>query len=444
MRFFMIAVTATVAVLVAGSVNTASLPADQKAAICGQRSSCKIAAVTAAGSDESGAKLSIAQVTFGVADKGEDAPEDGCLSQDQDSDERNGGYEYWLLRADDAPRMVLALCNDGYGAAGVGLDEVKIGKNRLMHTQEGGSADRWSGTTTYSLSPWRVLAERDCSFHTLTPWSGTLTDIDYDSLQARAVKMRTGDAKQMQEDDTIGCPDWPSGAFGPTPGPKVYGALVVPAPLGEGATDLLKGTVLGDCALILRSDGKAGFLVYGKAAPDAAAAEVKAVAVAYNHLVVQVYDPSAQAAAAAAAGKSWIHAPHVEVWTSEDAANDDPDAPPAKLYHQVGVGLDGKVNAGAGDPALPTVTRWNAKDEQGRDVTVLDIAWSDEYALLDGIGVVYSQSEAGKQARLVSNAGIVKNKPLFLPSEWSVGAPAKDGPSFPSCAVKNGVLAVQR
>ena len=71
-----------------------------------------VAAVTAAGSDESGAKLSVAQVTFGVADKGGDAPEDGCLSQDQDSDERNGGYEYWLLRADDAPRMVLALCND--------------------------------------------------------------------------------------------------------------------------------------------------------------------------------------------------------------------------------------------------------------------------------------------------------------------------------------------
>jgi hypothetical protein len=444
MRLTSIAACAVAAFAIAGAAQAAGLSAEQKAAVCGERTTCKVAAVTPAGSDDSGAKLSVAEIRLGLADKSEDAPEDGCNSQDDNGEDKDGGHEYWLLRSGDAPRLVLALCNDGYGAAGVGWDEVKIGKNRFIHTQEGGSAERWSGTTTYSLSPFRQLAERDCSYHTLVPWSGTLLDIDYERFQARSVKYRTGDAKDMENEDTIGCPDWPDGAFGPTPGPDVYGAHVVPAPLGEVEAPLNATDSLGDCALTLRTDGKPGFLVHGKAAPADAAAEIRVLAIGYSRLVVQVYDPLA-AKAAAAKPKSWIHAPHVEIWTSEDKVSDDPDAVPAKTYRQVGVGLDRSVNAGAGDPALPKASSWDAKDEQGHDVTVLDIIWDDEYALLDGLGVVYSQSEGGKQARLVSNTGIVKNKPLFLPQIWAHVAPLGDGaPASPSCATKDGVLSVER
>jgi hypothetical protein len=445
MRVASIAAWTAAGVIVAGAAHAADLPADQKAAICGPRATCAVAAVTAAGSDDSGAKLSVVDIKLGVPDRPKDtAPDDGCFSQDENSEEKDGGHEYWLLRAGDPPRRLLKFCNDGYGAAGMGMDDVKVGKNRLTHTRDGGSSWRWEEKTTYSLSPFRALTSRDCSFHGLAPSNGTLTDTDYGRFQARAVTWRNGDSGS---DDEGECPEWPEkAAFGPTPTKDLYGAWIVPEPLGDKPAPLPEGTTLGDCALRLSTDGKAGFLVYGKAAPAAAAAEARVIALGNDRLVVQVYDPTAAKETAAAAGRSWIHAPHLEIWTAEEAASENPDEPPAKAYQQVGVGLDGKVDAGAGNPVLPAATAWTAKDEQGRDVTVLQIAFPDEYALVNGVGVVYSQSDGGKQARLVGNIGVAKVKPLFLPTTWTFQSPAElesESP-VPACAVKDGRVAIAR
>jgi hypothetical protein len=427
---------AAILVLFPAAASQAAPPTpEQKAAVCGSRGTCEILAVTPAGKGPDGAALAVAEVKLGLADRGEYAPDEGCRSGEEEND---GGREYWLLQANEPPRQLLALCNDGYGASGVGYDEVTVGDNVLVHRQGGGSAWRWDATTTYNLSPSRTLAERDCSFHTLTPWSGTLLDIDYERLEARAVKWREGDAKAMEEEDSLGCPDWPDGAFGPTPAAKVYGALPVPAPLAEGASPP-DGTALVDCVLRLSTDGTNGFLVHGKPADASAAAEIRVAALGYNGLLVQVFDPTAQAETKAAVGKSWIHRPHIEIWTSEEAFTDEEQVLPTKLYHQVGVGLDGEVNAGVGKPALPTASVSSAKDEQGRTVTVLRLAWDDEYTLLDGLGVVYSQSQGGKQARLVANAGIVKNKPLFLPTIWSLQSGEGDETGV-RCHVADGWL----
>jgi hypothetical protein len=51
-----------------------------------------------------------------------------------------------------------------------------------------------------------------------------------------------------------------------------------------------------------------------------------------------------------------------------------------------------------------------------------------------GIGVVYSQAKDGKQARLVSNAQIKKNKPLYLPDAWA-NIPEDNGIPSGRCAV---------
>jgi hypothetical protein len=292
----------------------------------------------------------------------------------------------------------------------------------------------------FGLAPHRVLTVRGCSFHTLTPWSGVVSDIDAERLLVRSVAWKTGDAQAMEEEDTLGCPEWPA-AFGPMPSDRIYGAFNIAAPLGIGAPSLPQEATLGDCSLEIRSDGSAGFLVYGKPATRADAAEVRVIAEGLNRLVVQVYDPTAVQQTKAAKGKSWIHAPHLEIWTSEDATGED--GVPAKTYRQIGVGLDGAVEKGVGDPVLPKAARWTTSDEQGRIVTILRIEWPDEYALLDGAGLVYSQSVGGKQARLVSTAGIVKNKPLFLPGVWQ-HQPEESGQGSTRCEVRNGVLSLVR
>ena len=94
---------------------------------------------------------------------------------------------------------------------------------------------------------------------------------------------------------------------------------------------------------------------------------------------------------------------------------------------------------------LPTVKHWAAKDEQGRDVTVYRVTWEgDDNKPYFGLGVVYSQAKDGKQARLVSNAQIKKNKPLYLPDPWMNMAEDSGIPSG-SCAVgADGVLSLAK
>ena len=82
---------------------------------------------------------------------------------------------------------------------------------------------------------------------------------------------------------------------------------------------------------------------------------------------------------------------------------------------QVGIGLDGKLYAGAGKPAMPKVLRWTGRDELGRAVTVLRLDWPDEFALADGLVIAYSEGEGGRQARLWATGPIRKNRPGYLP-----------------------------
>ena len=126
-----------------------------KPAICGTRSTCTVAKVTPAGMSAAGAALAVAEIHLGLADAPD--PQNGCHTG---GDADDGGQEYGLTEGRAAPRLLLKLCNDGYGAAGVGEDEVTIDDNRLSHFQAGGSNDRWEVTDTVRLSPPGVAADR--------------------------------------------------------------------------------------------------------------------------------------------------------------------------------------------------------------------------------------------------------------------------------------------
>ena len=413
----------------------ADLAPAQKAAICGTRASCRIVAMSDAGNGVGGVNLAVAEARFALADKPESAPDDGCRSDEGDND---GGHEFWLLQGADTPKLLLALCNDGYGAADVGDDKVTVTPNGLVYEQDGGSNWRWNVTKKIRLSPLAVTHELSCSYNIIGPLTGQVTDIDRLALHARSVGY-TADAKQT--DDIGDCPDWPTGPDSVLPtGPTLAGGYAIPAPMGNATTPLPGGSALADCALDLSTDGLHGFLVYGQAATPDSAATLRAIQETSTSLLLQIRDPMAAAELSAGKAKSWVQQPHVEVWTSQEGEAGENGAPNI-VYQQFAVGLDGRTFPGAGDPAsLPEVAHWAAKDETGRDVTVLRLSWDEQSdAPLGGVGVVYSQAADGKQARLVSNALIKKNQPLYLPPVWW-NEPEDNGIPGGRCALDDSKL----
>jgi hypothetical protein len=158
--------------------------------------------------------------------------------------------------------------------------------------------------------------------------------------------------------------------------------------------------------------------------------------------VIQVRDPLAGEKPAPAGG-SWINLPHLEIWIGHNDQNVFTRLPLAELS-QIGIDLDGRIHEGVGKKApLPSVERWQAKDASGRPVVALRVRWTDEYALLHGAAIVYSQAQSGKQSRLVATAGIVNNRPLYVPEIISIGSNDMD-PRPGSCRVDQGRLSMTR
>jgi hypothetical protein len=393
-----------------------SLSPAQKSAICGKRSTCKLVTIHNAG------KAQVAEVLFGIKDKPDDAPDDGCRTADG-GDPHNGGTEYWLLD-DGEPTNILSLCNDGYGAADMGEDTVTFSNNRMVHVEAGGSSWRWDNTDTISLAPFQLLTQLSCSYHNIEPATGTVTFVD--AVRFRAADIRKNPAANWGDGDDIGCPEVKPSVFAklrPIPGPKLAADYPVMSP--GNVSDPAFGTIpggatLGGCAMVLSTDGANGFLTFGKPADSAHAASMKVLAVGSKSLLLQIYDPLA---AAAPAGKSWIAGAHAEIWHSDNF--DDSQAPDRSELRQVAVDLDGSVHL-TGEATAPQVKRWTARDEKGRPVTVLLLTWADS---LGKTAISYSQAENGKQARLVTNVAMARGVPMVMPSV--VGMPAQ-------CAIRGG------
>ena len=391
------------------------------------------------GSSSSGAALAVFEIHLGLKDKPEDAPDDGCRTAD---DQRDGGLEYWLLDASARPQLLLKLCNDGYGAAGIGEDKVTVESNRLVHWRAGGSAWRWESTVTYTLAPWRAVGERDCSFNDLSADNGTATDIDYLTIRSRSI------AKDASHPwgKSVGCPQWPPGAlqrFTPQPGPGLLGAYDILVPILDGADEPAKipaGTTIGDCGAAMSTAGANGFVVFGTPAPPEKGADVRVLALSLNSLLIQVFDPLAESGGGAAP-RSWIDLPHVEIWIGHDADQHHTRLPLSNVS-QTAVDLSGNVHAGAGrKDMLPTVERWQARDGSNRPVVVMLLKWADDTQLLGGAAIVYSQAERGRQTRLVANTSIINNRPLYLPDVVSLPN-GNIEPAPGRCHIDNGRLSM--
>ncbi|HUJ47599.1 MAG TPA: hypothetical protein VLV55_10750 [Rhizomicrobium sp.] len=396
-----------------------SLTPAQKFAICGKRTTCAVTAIHSAGAQQ------VAEIHFGLKDKPDDAPDDGCIMAGN-SDKKDGGTEYWLLGA--KPIRVLALCNDGYGAAGVGEDTVKFASNRMTHEEEGGSAWRWSNTAVYSLSPFRAISTDGCSYNDLGTDTGTQTRTD--EVKLRAVVVAKNPGAHWGDRDEMGCPTTTPAMFA-NPKPFPTAKTVMAFPVISPANALLfgpvpNGTTLGACASAISTDGKNGFVVFGQPTMGNAA-DVQLLALgSSNILIAQIYDP---APSKPGPGRSWVAGSHLEVWSG---GLDQVGPLKRDDLSQIAVDLDGTVHT-VGKAVAPTVRHWQAKDGQGRPVTVLMLTWADSSGFTVG-AVSYSQSDKGKQARLVTNTAMARGVPAFMPDVTPMQA---------KCAIKSGRIEIQ-
>ena len=418
----------------------AELTVAQKSAICGARSTCMVGKAHNGGSSSSGAALAVFEIHLGLKDKPDDAPDDGCRTAD---DQRDGGLEYWLLDASASPQLLLKLCNDGYGAAGIGEDKVTVGSNRLVHWRAGGSAWRWESTVTYTLAPWRAVGERDCSFNDLSADNGTATDIDYLTMRSRSIAK---DASYPWG-KSVGCPQWPPGAlqrFTPQPGPGLLGAYGILVPVLDGAdqpANIPTGTTIGDCGAPMSTAGANGFVVFGTPAPPEKGADVRVLALSLSSLLIQVFDPLAESGGGAAP-RSWIDLPHVEIWIGHDTDQRHTRLPLSNVS-QTAVDLSGNVYAGAGRKDMPSGPGAGGRATAAIDRSVwMLLKWADDTQLLGGAAIVYSQARAGPSRHgLVANTSIINNRPLYLPDIVSLPNGSIE-PSPGRCRIDNGRLSI--
>jgi hypothetical protein len=406
----------------------AAPPPAQVAAICAARSGCELGESHAAGGGQSGEPLTIVEANLGIEQKPEYAPADGCRKSPSP-----GGTEYWLLEGALSPRLVLKLCNEGYGSSGVGNDEVTIEANRLIHGQFGGSAWRSETSETFSLSPLRLISSFSCGYNFLIPKTMGMFRVDYMAMLSRSID----DDPDYEKEAQAGCPAWPSDDnFRPRPAVGLlatYSIFRNERRLAVDAPPLPSRITLDGCLPAMTTAGANGFLINGNAAPSAEAAEVRMLAETSGSLLVQIFDPLA-------IRSSGADRPHVEVWTGRQEPTST--TPLVDRFSQTIVELDGAVHAGAGKPIpVPPVERWEARDASGRPVVVLRISWPT-YTFLDGVAVAYAQAKNGRHVRTVATTGVEKDRPLILSGLTSLFAQPRIGDAVgsPACVLRDGRL----
>jgi len=396
-----------------GATSAAAQAPTDIAAMCKGRTPCSLVESTPAGNDAQGRALTVVELNLGPKNP----------DNDRDNERFNCrpyGREFWLQTAGvAAPKRILALCNDGYGASGVGEDEVKIGPNRLSHAQYGGSAWRWHHDRTIELSPLRVLSEESCSYHNVNiGYSVSRWDWQRLAGERHWYPQACKDGDKRAGDDAR--PDW-CDARRATHHQRLIPRLDGAMPAGALAH-------LGSCASTFDESGQRGYVVFGK--PRAGGAELRVLMTAARDLVVSVTDTAFTAGAA-----SWLHDDHIEVWIGTDRSGLSCSDSKFKLA-QWAIGLDGKVHHGAGDTSgRPEVVARAARTVGGRRQVTMQIrlpATESDYRR--AITVVFSKSEGGKQARLTATSPVKRGDEATLSSVYRLE------PKGLRCAVRAGQL----
>jgi hypothetical protein len=381
--------------------------------LCKGQALCQVQTVYDAGKSPKGVPLKVVEVGLHhQADGGQERPKWDPEAEDSEMCYTN---QYWLVEEGAAPKttLIFDVCNDGYGASGVGEDAITVGQNRLTHDQHGGSAERWNQHTVWELSPLRVVEVGHGGFMTWSYEAEDDTVVSWERFTGRQTKgVAACGANGMLGDDSV---------------VHQFASSLIPHLPALPGDKGWKETRLGACAVAVDSSGEGGFITHGKPG-EAADAKLRALLVGERVLYVEVEDDTFTTGAA-----KWLHDDHVELWFVPKGEIGFPDCfePKKTTTHQWGIMLDGKVHAAHGKPkAAPKVEAHKVDDRTYR----LRIELPSDF---DALTVVYSDSDDGKsQERLLATSKLVFGEAHSVGGTFDVGEKAPV-----TCRLKGDTLA---
>jgi hypothetical protein len=387
---------AALAALIALSPQPAAAQQDPAAALCADQPGCRVVDRRAAGRTQVVVELAIPNGSAADADE-------TC---------RPHRRQFWLIAT--PPRLLLDLCNDGYGAAMVGEDEVAIGPNRVTHTQSGGSAWRWSEARIFQLSPPQVLRDESRGWWTLGP-NVSRTEWDW--------RRFTGQSQWWSPPcGSSGAP--PENARAPVRLPYAYAPIpwVVPPAVPDDATE----AELGSCALQVDAGGR-GYVVAGRAAPAAASREwLRALLVGERTLMITIGNGPWRSSGGP-------DDDHVAVWLGGLVGYGTHCIDPREQATHWTIAIaDGRLTHAGGDPArqLELTARRARRAGAGSVVTFVLRVPERTYTLT----AVLARGDGRRPGRAIATSRLRPGVAATL------GQPMPIDPSAVRCAVRDGRL----
>ncbi len=393
-------------------------PASSSDPLCAKREPCRVVETLDAGKDAQGRSQQVKHLSLGWAEidtasqsLGRRFGPGGRKADGSRAEGQCEAAEWWLVRPSQPAQLLVSVCNDGYGAAGVGQDTVTVSDDFFTHEQTGGSRERWTTARTLQLSSLRLTSE---TLRTASVSMNGETKEDGEFWDFEALR---GDVTRSAPECEPGEP-----SLGERSLPYLPQVQVDKAFLQEG----WKQAGLGECGF------EAGNFLLGNQ-DDPKDAGLKALLVAPDTLLVEVRDdkwtgPSAK----------WLNDDHIELWLAPQAPQELTGCgKPTNEQKPSQWGLrlvDGQVFPAFGSPKQTLqVERAEMPDKKGYRLKVkLPTPFK-------GISVVYSDSDSGKKQELMLATSAVKfGRPETLNPVRVVP------PQEATCAVKNGVLAVVR
>lgn len=379
-------------------------------AMCGQRSPCRIVRT-----HDAGKTLLVVEVALHDM-SGEDWKYPNLA--------QCAPWEVWLVTHDGhavlESRRILELCNDGYGAAGLGEDMLHVEPNTLVHWQGGGSNWRWFEETSYQLDPFMITSTSTGSYWVLGASEETHS-WDWRTRQG-LVKWYQPECPELGEPGESELSQIPDlFAYQPIP-------LVTVDP--SYALSGWKDTPIGSCGLHADAtdDLMSGFLIHG--APSVPAdGSMRALFVSETALIIQVEDDSL-----VQGKKDWIHGDHVQVWVGQDQLGNGKCIPVPGSPVQWGIDLSsGNVFPAFGEPSKNAIAVERVEDTDG--TVRLKIVFVDKPGR---ITVVFSDSDDGEsKERLIATSEIEHG------NTWTLGKAAALPLGQNTCPVINGRLDFQ-
>ncbi|MGC4086897.1 MAG: hypothetical protein QM756_03155 [Polyangiaceae bacterium] len=333
--------------------------------------------------------------------------------------------EYWMVARSKLgiveTELLRELCNDGYGASGVGEDTIEVKPNQFSHQQYGGSAWRWSETQVLQLVPRRIIELGEFSNWNLGP-NRTSSSWNWESFSGSA-----GAFTPLCGPDEQPLPDEDADAIEG----KTFNWVLIPVVDVDTAysTDGWKQVALGACAASV-GGAPPQYLIHGERDGDADS-RFSVVGLNDGSFVVEIHDDHWVLSA-----KRQLFEDHLELWLGDEGgagagAGAHCDAKPTKKPEQWGISLrDGSVFSGYGAPAAERLQAELGPRDQGS--VRLRVRPRDP---VKGITFVYSDSDDGlKQKALLASSG------LLFGNVRTLGATVRIVPSNATCGVREGRL----